>query len=233
MISKRMKLLILTGLIVLSALIISAVLTGSRTDPTPPEVRACWYLPQQDIVWTSSGSGINQSRNEHLILSGWQNGPAPQFPELSPYCRYENYTSQSSGRNYLIAVWYFNEDNRFQASQKNLRDFLEGSGKITTVELNFTGFATTDNRSGQMMQNSQEKNHVPAHLITTGYESTNTTGLFFTVVMPGLNGNNEHYIVYYGTTDPADSASRTQFLREMIGETYTYDRGSSAGPLFL
>src|SRR5208337_3840919 len=101
MISKRMKLLILTGLIVLSALIISAVLTGSRTDPTPPEVRAGWYLPQQDIVWTSSRSGINQSRNEHLILSGWQNGPAPQFPELSPYCRYENYTSQSSGRNYL------------------------------------------------------------------------------------------------------------------------------------
>ncbi|MGB7788064.1 MAG: hypothetical protein WBL42_04810 [Methanoregula sp.] len=230
-----MKLLVLAGLIILGAGIISAFLTGFRTDPTPPEVRAGWYLPGQDIVWTNSGSGINQSRNEHLILTGWQNGPAPQFPDLSPYSRYENYTSQSTGHNYLIAVWYFNDDNRFLASQKNLRDFLEDSGKITTVELNFTGFATTENRSGQMVQNSQEKNHVPAHLITTGYESTNTTGLFFAVVMPGLNGNNEHYIVYYGTTDhtanPADSAS-TQFLREIIGETYTYDRGSTAVPLF-
>jgi hypothetical protein len=241
MIPKRTKFLILTGFIILIAGISFLVLTSLRTDPTPPEVRAGWYLPEQDIVWTTSGSGTNRSSHEQLIQTGWRNGPAPQFPELSPYCRYENYTQQDTGRKYMIAVWYFNEEHRFLTSEKELEDFLITSGKITTVELNFTGFPVNGDLSNSPRQNSPDNDRLPASLMTTGYESMNTTGLFFTVEIPGpgiqagerqVTGNDEYYIVYYGTTDPADLLSRTPFLREFIGNTYAYDRGSSAGSLF-
>jgi len=232
MISKRTKFLILIGLIILSAGIISAFSTGLRTDPTPPEVSAGWYLPQQDIVWTTSEHGTNQSMNEHLVLSGWRNGPAPRFPDLSRYCRYENFTQQDTDREYMIAVWYFNEDSRFLASRKNLEDFLNATGKITTVELNYSSVITAEDHYGQTNRDSRNNGHVPVSLIATGYESAATTGLFFTVEIPGLNGNNEHYIVYYGTTDPVNLAAQTPFLKEMIEETYAYDRVISAGRLF-
>jgi hypothetical protein len=75
------------------------------------------------------------------------------------------------------------------------------------------------------MQNSQNNEKLPLRLTTTGYESANTTGLFFTVEIPGSEtvsgdwlkyGNHEHYIVYYGTTDPANFSSQTAFLREFM-----------------
>ncbi len=232
MISNRIKFLILIGLILMSAGISFVILTGFRTEPTPPEVRTGWYLPQQDIVWTSAGSGTNLLSPEHLVLTGWRNGPAPQFPELSPYCRYENYTQQNTGQKYVIAVWYFNEDRRFLASQKELEDFLVTSGRITTVELNFTGFLAKGNQSNGTMQDSHDNERLPASLTTTGYVSVNTSGLFFTVEIPGSGissgvwpdyGNNEHYIVYYGTADPANLSSQTTFLGEFIGKTYAYD----------
>jgi hypothetical protein len=238
MISNRIKYLILIGVILMSAGISFVVSTDFRTDPIPPEVRTGWYLPQRDIMWTSPGSGINLSSSVHLILTGWRNGPAPQFPELSPYCRYENYTQQNTGQKYVIAVWYFDEERRFLAAQRELADFLSTSGKITTVELNFTSFPTNGNQSGDTMPNSYNNEKLPPGLTTTGYESASTTGLFFTVDIPGpgnssggwqASGNDEHYIVYYGTTDdPANLSSQTTFLREFIGKTYAYDGVSTS-----
>lgn len=233
MITKSKKFWLIPGLIIiLCAGIAFWILTDFSTDPTPPEVRTGWYLPQQDIVWTSAGSGTNHSSSVQLILAGWRNGPAPQFPELSPYSRYENFTKQNTGQKYVIAVWYFNDDRRFLAAQKELADFLVTSGKITTVELNFTGLQANGNLANDTMPDSQTNEKLPFSLTTTGYESANTSGLFFTVEIPGSeaasgnwlkDGNHEHYIVYYGTTDPGNLSSQTAFLGEFIAKTYAYD----------
>jgi len=239
MISNRKKFLILTGLIILIAGFSYLFLTGLWTDPTPPEVRAGWYLPQQDIHWIIPGNRTVQSSSEHLILTGWRDGPALQFPDLSPYCRYENYTRQQTDNKYMIAVWYFKEDQQFLTSKNRLEDFLVNSGNLTTVELIYSGSLTPENRSYGTIQTSHENTWLPARLTTTGYESVNTTGLFFTIEIPGGResgekqsaGNNEHYIVYYGTAEPADLASQIPFLKELIGKTYAYDRVFSAGPL--
>ena len=240
MIPNRKKILIVAGLTILAIAILFGALALFRTDPTPPQIRAGWYLPDQDIVWTKTGSGTYPSLEEHLVLSGKFNGPASRFPGLSPYCRYVNYTHEITGHKYMIAVWYFNDDQRFLESQKKLEDFLKDTGKITTVELNFTDSTRAENRSGNN-PNSPYRNLLPSYLTTSGYESTNTTGLFFVVKIPGPGiqygdrnyaVNYEYYIVYYGTTDPATLVSRTQLLKEMIGETYAYDRVVYAGPLF-
>jgi len=238
MTSNLVKKLTIIGFIILSIVIISWTLPDFKTDPTPSQVRTGWYLPQQDIVWIKNESGTNSSDVEHLVLSGERDGTIPQFPDLSYNCRYENYTEESSGHKYMIAVWYFSEENTFQISRKKLRDFLTDSGKITDVSLNFTKFQTTD-RSSSTGRDSPNGNFLPSILNTTGYESADISGLFFIVeiadaaIQPGTHNseNNEHYIVYYGTAEPAILSSRTDLLRDIIGHTYTYDRVIYTGAL--
>ncbi|WP_233504370.1 hypothetical protein [Methanoregula formicica] len=139
----------------------------------------------------------------------------------------------------MIAVWYFYEKSRFLASREQLKKFLVSSGTITDIDLNFSGSLAID-QPGYTDMDSGNNDLLPVRLNTTGYESLGTAGLFFTVeisgygVQPGeiqYSGNNEHYIVYYGTAEPASLASRIDILREIIGQTYTYDRVISAEPL--
>ena len=216
------------------------ILIAGMTDPTPPAVRAGWYLPQKDLMWTVAGSETDQSYQEHLIRTGWREGLVPQFPELSPYCRYENYTREKTGSRYMIAVWYFPDSNQFLESAEKLKGYLNDSGTITMVELDFPPGNEID-QSGRDIPHSQDNSRLPDYLITTGYESPDSTGLFFTAEIPGpgiqaglmkYTVNNEHYIVYYGTAEPQNLASQVQFLQEMIGETYTYETGIQAAPLF-
>ncbi|MDD1691546.1 MAG: hypothetical protein LUQ66_12920 [Methanoregula sp.] len=239
-ISSRVKIMILVALVLLSTGIISVTFNNFRTAPTPPEVRAGWYLPQKDIVWPATGQGTNQSPGGQLILTGWRDGPAPGFPDISPYCRHENYSRQDTGRKYVIAVWYFSDDRRFQKSQKTLHEFLIHSGTITEPGLDFSGIPEPGDHSGNTSRNDEGNDWLPSRLTTTGYEGPNTSGLFFTVAIPAPadpsgkqipDGDTEHYIVYYGTAEPALLAPETDFLREMIRNTYTYGKGSSAGPI--
>jgi hypothetical protein len=54
---------------------------------------------------------------------------------------------------------------------------------------------------------------------------------------PGVAGdssyivNKEYYIVYYGTTTPANLTSQTPFLKDMIAQTYRYDHLASMDAL--
>lgn len=237
-----MKKILITGIILLVAGIIGIafIVLSAMTDPTPPQVRAGWYLPGQDIVWTPFGPNPTHLTQERLILSGHQDGSVPQFPALSPYCRYENYTHFTTKDPYMIAVWYFNDERKFQESQKNLVRFLETYGKISSVELNFTENIIRYGKSASGIQDSQNRHTIPERIKANGYESINTSGFFFTVKIPGpgipaednfYTVKRDYYIVYYGTTTPANLSSQTPFMREMIAETYRYDSMSSVGPL--
>ncbi|MFA5269599.1 MAG: hypothetical protein WC379_16665 [Methanoregula sp.] len=239
-ISSRVKIMILLALVLLSAGIISVTFNNFRTTPTPPEVRAGWYLPQKDIVWPATGQGTNRLPGGQLILTGWRDGPAPGFPDISPYRRYENYSQQDSGRKYVIASWYFSDDRRFRESQKTLYEFLKRSGTITEPELDFSGIPGQGDHSGNASRNDEGNDWLPSRFTATGFEGPNTSGLFFTVTIPapadpsGIQvpaGDSEHYIVYYGTAEPAPLAPETDFLREMIRNTYAYGTGSSVGPI--
>lgn len=102
---------------------------SAMTDPTPPQVKAGWYLPQQDIVWTSSGPDLTSSTQERLILAGHRYASAPHFPSLSPFSRYENYTHHNTNNSYMITARYFNDDRKFLKSQKNLFVFWKPQEK--------------------------------------------------------------------------------------------------------
>ena len=227
--------ILVAGIIVTSIIFLSSI-----TDPTPPQVRTCWYLPQQDIVWTTSGPGLTTSTQERLILAGHRDVSAPQFPALSPFSSYENYTHLTTNDQYMIAVWYFNDEREFLESQKDLVGFLKTSGTISSVELNCTEQIMIFEKSVPDIQESQKRHTIPAILKITGYESVNTSGYFFTVTIPvpgvpvrhsDYSVNEEYYIVYYGTTTPANLTSQTPFLKDMIAETYRYDHMPSVGAL--
>lgn len=227
-------------ILVAGIIVTSIIFLSSLTDPTPPQVRAGWYLPHQDIVWTPSGPGLTTPTQERLILTGHRDVPAPQFPALSPFRSYENYTHLTTGDQYMIVVWYFNDERVFLESQKDLIGFLKTSGTISSVELNFTEQIMLFEKSVPDIQDSQKRHTIPAILKITGYESVNTSGFFFTVTIPGPGVpagdreyavHKEYYIVYYGTTTPADLMSQTLVLKDMIAETYRYDHAPSVGAL--
>jgi len=233
------KKILIAGIIVLiaSVIVTAFIFLFFMTDPIPPQVRAGWYLPQQDIIWTPYGSSSTQER---LILTGHQDAPAPQFPALSSYSRNENYTHVSTNDQYMIATWYFNDDRKFLESQKNLVGFLETDGKISSVELNITDYIMRNEKSAPGIQDSQNRHTIHERIHATGYDSVTASGYFFTVTIPGVGAlpvdsdytiTKEYYIVYYGTTTPANRTSRTPLIEEMIAETYRYDHMPSVGAL--
>jgi hypothetical protein len=237
-----MKKNLVAGIMVLIVGVIGTafIVLSAMTDPVPPPVRAGWYLPQQDIVWTPSGQNSTHPTQERLILAGHQDISAPQFPALSPFSCYENYTHLTTNDRYLIATWYFNDERKFLESQKNLVAFLETDGKISSVMLNFTEQNLQFEKSAPGIQDSQNRSTIPDYIKATGYESATTSGYFFTVKIPEPgalteNGfyavNREDYIVYYGTTTPVNLTSQNQFLQDMIAETYHYDHMPSVGAL--
>ncbi len=236
-----MKKILFAGIVVLIVgfIVTAFFFLSAMTDPIPPEVRAGWYLPQQDIVWTTSGPDSTPPTQERLILAGHRDVSAPQFPTLSPYCRYENYTHLTTNDQYIIAVWYFNDERKFLESQKNLVSFLKTTGTISSVELNFTEQIIIFGKSVPDIQDSQKRHTIPAILKTTGYRSDKTSGYFFIVTIPGPGVardssyivNKEYYIVYYGTTTQANLTSQTPFLKDMIAQTYRYDHLASVDAL--
>ncbi|MFA5222603.1 MAG: hypothetical protein WC391_10020 [Methanoregula sp.] len=237
-----MKKNLVAGIIILIAAVIAVLFLSfsAMTDPTPPQVRAGWYLPGQDIVWTPSGPYSTQPTQERLTLSGHLDASAPQFPALSPYSRYENYTRLTTNDQYMIATWYFNDERKFLESQKNLVGFLETGGTISSVELNFTGYIIRNEKSGPGIRDPQNRPAIPGRIKATGYESVTTSGYFFTVTIPGAGVlpsesdyaiHKDYYIVYYGITTGSDLTSQTLFMEDMIAETYRYDHMPSVGAL--
>ncbi|MFA6361916.1 hypothetical protein [Methanoregula sp.] len=235
-----MKKILAGGVIVLVAgiIFVSLVFLSGTTDPTPPQVRAGWYLPHQDIAWTVPEPTVNESRQERLVLNGWQDAPAPQFPALSPYSRYENYTDPRTTNKYMIATWYFTDERTFVESQKKLNGFLQASGNFSPVELNFTGHIAGLGQPARGIQDPQSRYTLPPILQASGYESGNTSGYFFTVTIPGSGGftgdtdyskHEEYYLVYYGTTTPTSLTSQAPFLKGMIAETCRFDRVARMG----
>jgi len=122
-----MKKIIFTGVVLLCACLMIAafIFFSTMTDPIPPQVRAGWYLPGQNIVWTTSGKDFEPAGQERLILAGNRDASTPQFPMLSQFSRYENYTHFGTNDQYVIAAWYFNDERKFLESQKILVAFLE------------------------------------------------------------------------------------------------------------
>jgi len=204
-----------------------------HTDPAPPQVRAGWYLPSRDVVWIKSGSGSSTSRTEHFIRTGERNTPAPQFPVLSPFSRYINYSRQGSESRYMIAVWYFTDENTFRDAKKALLASLAVSGQSLESDLELSHQADVRRNPPEGSPAGEKTSPASSLIKATGYQGDGTAGYFFSVTRAGswiaagdgiFPASKEYYLVYYGTTTSSDLASQSEILREFIAETYAFDR---------
>lgn len=225
--------ILIVVLLVAGVCIASVAFFANHTDPVPPEVRAEWYLPPQDIVWTATGPDPLQNRTEHFVISGWRHTSAPQFPVLSPYARYNNYSRVGSDDQYMIADWYFTEPAGFHSAREQLLGYLRQTGSVSSVDFNGTSGTLPDITTGdEILQNTNDGPRLPDSIRATGYESGNTSGYFLTASRPGtgiMMGNfwyspdQEYYIVYYGVVTPGSLSRQHTILSDLVRETWAYD----------
>lgn len=228
-------------IIIVAGIALSAVvILQPHTDPAPPQVRAGWYMPSRDIVWTIPGPGPSPGLTERFIRTGERDAPAPQFPALSPYSRYINYSREGSDTRYMIAVWYFTDENSFRDAKKALLASLAVSGQSSAASLNLTQQTGLRGNPPESLRTGSTPAAAPSRLSATGYQGNTTAGYFFSVTRDGswipdgdgiIPAGKECYLVYYGTITPSDLASQSGILGEFIAETYTFDRVVSQDPL--
>ncbi|MEA1894691.1 MAG: hypothetical protein U9N36_05725 [Euryarchaeota archaeon] len=143
------------------------------------------------------GVAVNETFAGHFSLIGERNtGVAPPFfPVLSQYCGYANYSRTGSDDRYLAGEWYFNDGEEFLRAEKELYQYLEEHGRVSTVELNISkGDATK-------------------------YECETTSG-YFLVYKNTFGREGDYFIVYYGAVGPVDLSNQAPFLKALIADRY-------------
>jgi len=143
------------------------------------------------------GVAMNETFAGHFSLIGKRNKGAspPFFPALSQYCGYANYSRTGSDDRYLAGEWYFNDSEEFLRAEKELYQYLEEHGRVSTVDLNIS--------EGDV----------------TKYESKTTSG-YFLVYKNTFGREGDYFIVYYGATGSGDLSNQTPFLKALIADRY-------------
>jgi len=152
------------------------------------------------------GVAVNETFAGHFSLIGERKaGVAPPFfPVLSQYCGYANYSRTGSDDQYLAGEWYFNDGEEFLRAEKELYQYLEEHGRVSTMELNIS--------NGDV----------------TKYECETTSG-YFLVYKNTFGREGDYFIVYYGAVGPVDLSNQAPFLKALIADRYPTGSGVVGG----
>ena len=137
----------------------------------------------------------------------------PLFPALSQYCGYANYSRTGSDDRYLAGEWYFNDREEFLQAEKELYQYLNEHGRVSTVELNMSRELK---RIG--------KGYSPKSFNATKYKSETTSG-YFMVYENSFGRKGDYFIVYYGAVGPVDLSNQTPFLRVLMARPFPNELG--------
>jgi len=161
------------------------------------------YIPLEGVV-------VNETFAGHFSLIDERKAGVspPFFPALSQYCGYANYSRTGSDDRYLAGEWYFNDSEEFLQAEKELYQYMEEHGRVSTVELNI----------------SEETKSSGA----TKYECKTTSG-YFMVYKNTFGREGDYFIVYYGVVGPVDLPNQTPFLKALIADRYPTGPGTVGG----
>ena len=157
------------------------------------------HIPLKGVV-------VNETFAGHFSLIGERKAGVspPFFPVLSQYCGYANYSRTGSDDRYLAGEWYFNDGEEFLRAEKELYQYLEEHGRVSTVELNIS------------------KGDV------TKYECETTSG-YFLVYKNTFGREGDYFIVYYGVVGSVDLSNQAPFLKALIADRYPTGPGVVGG----
>jgi len=187
----------------------------------PPEGMAQWYVPGSGTRMENGTLIEVWSVAEHFeLINDRIIGESPSyFPEVSQYCGYANCRRIGSNDQYLIAAWYFDDEKKFLQSERDLYQYLEKHGRVSTVELDITEEINGETKSG------------PKRFDATKYESEITSGYFLVYKKPFLESRDDYFIVYYGAMGSVDLSKQRPLLKELIAESYYLKESGTIGGL--
>ena len=162
------------------------------------------YIPLEGVV-------VNETFAKYFSLIGERKKGAspPFFPALSQYCGYANYSRTGSDDRYLAGEWYFDDSEEFLRAEKELYQYLEEHGRVSTVELNI----------------SKRSRYSPKGFDATKYECETTSG-YFLVYKNTFGREGDYFIVYYGAVGSVDLSNQTPFLKALIADRYPTGSGT-------
>jgi len=183
----------------MEAVVDEMVANGTYNETTLAE-----YVSSMDVV-------VNETFAGHFSLIGERKKGAspPFFPALSQYCGYANYSRTGSDNLYLAGEWYFDDSEEFLQAEKEMCQYLEEHGRVSTVELNI----------------SKRSRYSPKGFNATKYECETTSG-YFLVYKNTFGREGDYFIVYYGAVGSVDLSNQTPFLKALIAGRYPTGSGT-------
>ncbi len=157
------------------------------------------------------GVAVNETFAGYFSLIGERKAGVspPFFPVLSQYCGYANYSRTGSDDRYLAGEWYFNDIKEFLHAEKELYQYLEEHGRVSTVDLKI----------------SKGSRYSPKSFDATKYECETTSG-YFLVYKNTFGREGDYFIVYYGAVGSVDLSNQTPFLKALIADRYPTGSGT-------
>jgi len=206
------------GFLLIAVLFMSAFITvPACARPPPPEYWADYMLPH--LV------DINQSVRDNFIVT---DEPVPEFPNLSPYCAYQNLLYTKTGDHYVSEVWYFTDGNEFSAQAAHIKNYLASHGEISNTTLDLLPELTQFSVNPVTAEYYHENLNISELKIPAiEYRSNVTSGYF--VILP-----DPYFIAYYGRAGPYLPDDNSSIQKVLIMSTNPtllgYVSGSSVPP---
>lgn len=181
----------------------------------PTEALQKWFIPKPGYEYGENGSvSENRTIYDDIVLVGEiEEGCPPPFPDLSRYCGYATYADTRAGDRYLVVNWYFNTTAALSQAEKELCQYLQVSGNLSSAELTLPA----ESEPSQDNQGSR-----PLSIPATKFESDRSSGYFVVVEKPLTPEHNDYFIVYFGVVGSAALPDHTAALESLMLRSYPF-----------
>jgi len=181
----------------------------------PTEALQKWFIPQPGHEYGENGSVIEKRTiyDDIVLVGEIEEGSPPPFPDLSRYCSYATYADSGAGERYLVVNWYFNTTAAHSQAEKELCQYLQASGNLSSAELTLP----TEPEPSQDDPGSR-----PLSIPATKFESDRSSGYFMVVEKPLTSEHDDYFIVYFGVVGPAALSDHTAALEGLMLRSYPF-----------
>jgi hypothetical protein len=181
----------------------------------PPEALQKWFIPQPGYEYGENGSVIeNKTIYDDIFLIGEiEEGCPPPFPDLSRYCSSAAYADTRAGDQYLVVNWYFNTTAALPQAEKELCQYLQASGNLSSAELTLPA---------ESEPSQDDPGSRPLSVPATKFESDRSSGYCVVVEKPLTSEHDDYFIVYFGVVGPAALPAHTAVLEGLMLRSYPF-----------
>jgi hypothetical protein len=219
--------ILLGGIVLIALVFLSIFLIGPGLSPTQDFAET--LISNQSMFFdpcsgNSSGGGIHAA----FCFEQQSRGSSPFFPSLVQTSGHVLFRNISSGANYTVAIWYFNNRADFTVAQDRLQAYIEKHGTALPVTLDLR-------REQEQVRLFNRENPrlelklVPESLQATAFTGNATAGYFFVSHESFAGTRDDHLIEYFGMLDNNSLQEGSEDLQQIVAfnsDTWNLFHGS-------